>query len=87
MPSPTSCCRRHCCRCCRCRSSPFNYKIELAVPESSESRLHPYMSVVIGVIAAIVLCLFFTLSRRVFMRHSMFAGVRNRLGVSAKDLA
>ncbi|KAF5834165.1 hypothetical protein DUNSADRAFT_9284 [Dunaliella salina] len=63
------------------RNFPFDYRLTLSVPQQEDGDLHPYMSVVIGVIAAIVLCLFFTLSRRVFLRHSMFSQMRTRMGV------
>jgi len=66
------------------RSASFNYKIELSVPEDEDTTIHPYMSVVIGVIAAIALCLFLTLSRRMFLRHSIFSRLRRRMGVSGR---
>lgn len=65
------------------RNAPYAYSIELGVPKGSGIALRPYMAVVIGVIAAIVLCVALLIFRRYFVRSPTFAGVRRRLGVGA----
>lgn len=65
-----------------CRSEAFVYKLDVYESSTQDNSFYPYMSVVIGVIAAIVLCLIMTLSRHVFLRHSIFGRLRARMGVS-----
>ena len=63
------------------RSSPYNYEITLDVIEDLGGPIHPYIAVIIGIVAAVVLCLGLTLSRRIFLRHAMFSQLRTRMGV------
>ncbi|EFJ43998.1 hypothetical protein VOLCADRAFT_95862 [Volvox carteri f. nagariensis] len=49
--------------------APYNYTISMYVPTQSRTWLHPYMSVVLGVSASIILCLIMTLCRRVLQRY------------------
>lgn len=51
------------------RSSAFYYQVEVFVPAPTAAWLHPYMSVVLGITAAIVLCLVMTLCKRMVMRN------------------
>ncbi|KAL6757925.1 hypothetical protein V8C86DRAFT_1605236 [Haematococcus lacustris] len=46
------------------RSSFYTYQLDLAVPGTSTVWLHPYMSVVLGITSAVVLCLALTLCKR-----------------------
>ncbi|KXZ48245.1 hypothetical protein GPECTOR_29g25 [Gonium pectorale] len=51
------------------RKMSFEYGLSVYVPSTSRTWLHPYMSVVLGVTASIILCLFMTLCRRLVQRY------------------
>ncbi len=48
---------------------PFNYTLSMYVPRYSRTWLHPYMSVVLGITASVILCLLMTLCRRIMQRY------------------
>ncbi|KAG2441255.1 hypothetical protein HYH02_010098 [Chlamydomonas schloesseri] len=50
------------------RQAPYDFSVSVYVPASSRTWLHPYMSVVLGVTASIILCLLMTLCRRLVQR-------------------
>jgi hypothetical protein len=49
-------------------ADPFIYSLRFFVPGDVPTLLHPYMSIVLGVTAAVLLCLVMTLAKRVIMR-------------------
>ncbi|KAG2423831.1 hypothetical protein HXX76_014991 [Chlamydomonas incerta] len=50
------------------RQAPYDFTVSVYVPSASRTWLHPYMSVVLGVTASIILCLLMTLCRRLVQR-------------------
>lgn len=51
------------------KQQPLQYTLTVSVPPASKTWLHPYMSVVLGVTASVILCLFMTLFRRIAIRR------------------
>lgn len=51
------------------RTTPFRFSVNVYVPTSSTTWLHPYMSVVLGVTASVILCLFMTVCHRIIQRY------------------
>ncbi|GIL78677.1 hypothetical protein Vretifemale_8088 [Volvox reticuliferus] len=51
------------------REGSYNYTLKVIIPTLSHTWLRPYMSVVIGVSASLLLCLFVTLCRRILQRY------------------
>lgn len=49
--------------------TPFIYSLAFYVMAESGSTLHPYMSILLGVTAAVILCLAMTLCKRVVVRY------------------
>lgn len=61
----------------------FSYSLNVFVPSESPSILHPYMSIVLGVTAAVLLCLVMTLAKRIIVRFSLLPdSVMRRLGLA-----
>ncbi|KAF6252013.1 hypothetical protein COO60DRAFT_1704488 [Scenedesmus sp. NREL 46B-D3] len=52
-------------------SEPFQFTLKFFVMTDQGSFLHPYMSILLGVTAAVVLCLAMTLCKRVVMRYGI----------------
>lgn len=50
-------------------SMPFMYSLAFYVMGEGGSYLHPYMSILLGVTAAVILCLVMTLCKRVVVRY------------------
>jgi hypothetical protein len=50
-------------------SMPFIYSLAFYVSAEKNSYLHPYMSILLGVTAAVILCLAMTLCKRVVVRY------------------
>jgi drug/metabolite transporter (DMT)-like permease len=50
-------------------STPFIYSLTFYVMAEGSSYLHPYMSILLGVTAAVILCLAMTLCKRVVVRY------------------
>jgi hypothetical protein len=50
-------------------SMPFMYSLAFYAMGESGSYLHPYMSILLGVTAAVILCLAMTLCKRVVVRY------------------
>lgn len=53
-------------------SSPFIFSLTFFVMAESGSFLHPYMSILLGVTAAVVLCLAVTLAKRLVIRYGLW---------------
>lgn len=49
----------------------FTYTLTTFVPSSGPSYIAPYMSIVLGITAAIILCLLMTLCRRIIQRYGL----------------
>ena len=47
---------------------PYNYSLNFFIPNDVPTMLHPYMSIVLGVTAAVILCVVMTLAKRLMVR-------------------
>lgn len=64
------------------RNLPISYQLNVGVPQGgSSSWMHPYMSVVLGVTAAIILCLLLTLTKRFLQRRGIGPWRNQRLAI------
>lgn len=50
----------------------YTYTLDIFVPADMPTFLHPYMSIVLGVTAAVILCLLMTLAKRLVNRYGLF---------------
>lgn len=66
------------------KSQAVQYSLNVYVPSHGSTWLHPYMSVVLGVTASIILCLFMTLCKRFLQRHGLGPWRNQRLAVNAQ---
>jgi hypothetical protein len=55
---------------------PFTYSVRAFVPSSGPSMMQPYMSIVLGVTAAVILCMFLTVCKRCIQRHGFGPWIR-----------
>ncbi|GBF97690.1 hypothetical protein Rsub_09748 [Raphidocelis subcapitata] len=63
----------------------FSYSLSVYVPSDPPSILHPYMSIVLGVTAAVLLCLIMTLAKRLIVRFRLLPpSVQRRLGLGGE---
>ncbi|GLI65139.1 hypothetical protein VaNZ11_008597 [Volvox africanus] len=51
------------------REGTYNYTLKVIIPTQGRTWLQPYMSVVLGVSASLILCLLMTLCRRILQRY------------------
>jgi hypothetical protein len=64
---------------------PHPQSLSVYVPSDPPSILHPYMSIVLGVTAAILLCLVMTLAKRIIVRFRLLPPwLEDRLGLAPR---
>ncbi|KAG2494677.1 hypothetical protein HYH03_007193 [Edaphochlamys debaryana] len=68
------------------RQTAFDSTLAIYVPSTQRTWLHPYMSVVLGVTASIILCLLMTLCRRLIQRYGWGPLGRSRGRMEGTDV-